>query len=158
MVLTHSLTGGSVTLASTDPFTFPTINPGLLDSDFDKFTMREAVKAAKRFVTAPAWSDYVIGPAPGQFANTDTDDEIDAWVRDTTTTIWHPVGTASMAACNATGVVDPDLRVKGVAGVRVVDASVMVCTNLHDFERRVDCFFIAFRAFGTHSSPCLLLR
>lgn len=127
----------------------------MLSTDFDIFTMREAVKAAKRFVTAPAWSDYVIGPAPGQFSNTDTDELLDAWIRNTTTTIWHPVSTAPMSPCGAaTGVVDPDLRVKGVVGLRVVDASVIVGRLLRDpFLCGVLIYvLVAYRAFGSYTS------
>ncbi|OBZ73035.1 Pyranose dehydrogenase 1 [Grifola frondosa] len=116
---------GSVTLASTDPFAFPNINPAFLSTIFDVYTMRYAVKSLQRFVAAPAWSGYVTGQA-GDFAGVTTDSEIDAWARSQTDTVWHPVGTASMSPCGSdTGVVNPDLTVKGVIGLRVVDASVL---------------------------------
>ncbi|KAF9536329.1 hypothetical protein CPC08DRAFT_652173, partial [Agrocybe pediades] len=58
--------------------------------------------------------------------NATTDAELEAFVRSTTSTLFHPVGTAAMSAKDAGyGVVDPDLRVKGVDGLRIVDASVL---------------------------------
>jgi choline dehydrogenase len=91
------------------------------------FIMREAVKSAVRFTTAPAWDNYVLS-AVG--LNATTDAEIDAFVRANAATIYHPVGTASMSPRGAAwGVVDPDLRVKGLNGLRVVDLSVVVSFN-----------------------------
>jgi len=116
---------GKVTLKTSNPFDDPLIDLGLLTSEFDKLALREAVKSAKRFLAAPAWSDYVIGPA-GALQNITTDEELDTYLRQSAYTALHAVGTASMSAKNSkNGVVDPDLRVKGVSGLRVVDASVM---------------------------------
>ena len=61
---------------------------------------------------------------PIQFAAVRTDDEIDAYIRQTAETIYHPVGTAKMGQ-DPMSVVDTELRVRGVQGLRVVDASVM---------------------------------
>lgn len=124
--------GGTVKLASTNPFDKPIIDPQYLTTDFDIFTMREAVKAVIRFSQASAWSDYIVGPFSSAFqaaANATDDSIIDQYVRETTTTIFHPVGTASMGPFNSpNGVVGPDLRVKGATGLRIVDASVFVST------------------------------
>ncbi|KAG6856865.1 hypothetical protein H0H87_012682 [Tephrocybe sp. NHM501043] len=87
--------------------------------------MREAVKGARRFLTASVWTNYVIGPAGG-LVNATNDQLLDEYIRKGTFSSAHPVGTAAMSAKNAKfGVVDPDLRVKGVSGLRIVDASVM---------------------------------
>ncbi|KAG6901001.1 hypothetical protein C0995_002586 [Termitomyces sp. Mi166 len=87
--------------------------------------MRAAVKSTLKFLTAPSWAGYVITPVNG-LENVTTDAEIDAYVQKNTQTIFHPVGTAGMSPKGAkNGVVDPDLKVKKVAGVRVVDASVL---------------------------------
>ncbi|KAG6844805.1 hypothetical protein H0H87_003631 [Tephrocybe sp. NHM501043] len=116
---------GSVQLRSKNFFDAPVIDPGLLKTDFDKLVMREAVKGANRFVKAPAWSGYALGPA-GAFANAIDDPSIDAYVANNTGTLFHPVGTASMSPKGArNGVTNPDLSVKKVSGLRVVDVSVL---------------------------------
>jgi choline dehydrogenase-like flavoprotein len=121
-----SILGGSITLASNNPFEAPNIDPGLLNSEFDVFTMRQAVRSAQRFLSAKAWADYVLAPF-GDLANVTSDAELDKYIRANTATIFHPVGTAAMSPKGAKwGVVDPDLRVKGTMGLRVVDASVLV--------------------------------
>ncbi|KAG6888800.1 hypothetical protein C0995_005820 [Termitomyces sp. Mi166 len=123
-VVLSATSRGSITLRSNNPFDPPLIDPALLKSQFDKVAMREAVKSAKKFVTAAAWSGYVIEQA-GAFAGVETDEQIDAYVAANAGTIFHPVGTASMSPEGAsTGVTDPDLKLKKTAGVRVVDASV----------------------------------
>ena len=59
-----------------------------------------------------------------------TDDEIDAWVRANGSTVFHPVGSCKMGADgDPTAVLDAELRVRGVEGLRVADASVMPVTN-----------------------------
>ncbi|KAH6896383.1 hypothetical protein BKA70DRAFT_754273 [Coprinopsis sp. MPI-PUGE-AT-0042] len=115
---------GSVTLASNSVFDAPLIDPKFVTTEFDKVCLREAVKATKRFMEAEAWNGYVNGPALVGLGS-DVDSEIDAYVRSESSTVFHPVGTASMSPANAKwGVVDPQLRVKGTHGLRVVDASV----------------------------------
>ncbi|KAL0576339.1 hypothetical protein V5O48_005637 [Marasmius crinis-equi] len=119
--LTSSLVGGSIQLASSDPFVPPTIDPNFLNNDFDMFVMKYAIQAARRFAAANAWKGYILSP----YTNATTDEEIDFYIRNNTRTIAHPLGTAAMTAKNAKyGVVNPDLRVKGISGLRVVDASV----------------------------------
>ncbi|KXN87032.1 Oxygen-dependent choline dehydrogenase [Leucoagaricus sp. SymC.cos] len=116
---------GSVTITSSNPFDPPQIDPNLLASDFDIFTFRESVRASQRFFGAPAWNNYVVGPfQPPEDANT-SDDDLDSYLRQNSIPASHASGTCAMSAKNAQyGVVDPDLLVKGVKGLRVVDASV----------------------------------
>lgn len=88
--------------------------------------MREAIRSAQRFLTSHAWSDYVLEPF-GSLVDAKTDVELDMYIRDNTATIFHPVGTAAMSPKGAPwGVVDPDLLVKGVSGLRIVDVSILV--------------------------------
>ncbi|KAF8971824.1 hypothetical protein BDZ97DRAFT_1693110 [Flammula alnicola] len=117
---------GTVTITSTDPFAKPVIDPKFLTTAFDVFGMREAVKAIFRFVSAPAWADYIIGPFDA-LAKATTDGAIDAYVRGLAASIFHPFGTVTMTTTGAStskGVLNPDLTVKGADGLRVVDASV----------------------------------
>ncbi|KIJ47085.1 GMC oxidoreductase, partial [Sphaerobolus stellatus SS14] len=89
------------------------------------FALREGIKATKRFFGGPAWKDLIIGEtSPG--ANVTNDDELTEYIRNSAGTTLHPVGTAAMSARGASyGVVDPDLRVKDISGLRIVDASIM---------------------------------
>lgn len=128
-VVLSATSRGSVTLRSNNPFDPPVIDPALLKSNFDKVTMREAVKTAIGFLSAPAWANYVIQQI-GPFEGVTTDAQIDAYVAANAGTIFHPVGTAAMSPPSSSkGVTDPDLKLKKTSGVRVVDASVFV--SLH---------------------------
>ncbi|KAF7430347.1 hypothetical protein PC9H_006052 [Pleurotus ostreatus] len=118
---------GSITINSSNPFDPPLIDPGLMTSEFDLFTMREAIRSVARFLSAPAWAGYILSPA-GALADVDlsSDEQLNAYIRNNTGSLFHPVGTSSMARRgSSSGVVDPDLKVKGIEGVHVVDASVM---------------------------------
>ncbi|KAJ7198569.1 alcohol oxidase [Mycena pura] len=116
---------GSITLSSADPLEPPLINPNLLSSEVDMFIMRYAIRSALRFAAARAWAGYVIGPPVG-VNSTSTDDQLNEFIRQNSGAVFHPVGTASISPIGADfGVVDPDLRVKGLNGIRVVDLSVM---------------------------------
>ncbi len=94
------------------------INPNYLAHAQDVATMKYAVESAKQFVTAAAWKGYILS-----IATNTTDQDIKNGVSN----LNHPVGTASMSPAGASwGVVDPDLKMKGAGGVRIVDASVLV--------------------------------
>ncbi|KAJ7131692.1 pyranose dehydrogenase [Mycena crocata] len=116
---------GSVIINSTNPFDAPLIDPGLLADDADVRALREGVKMARRFVTAPAFKGYILDEVD-VLANATSDAALDAAIRGIAGASSHIVGTAAMSARDAEwGVVDPDLRVKGAKGLRIVDASVL---------------------------------
>ncbi|KAF9457988.1 aryl-alcohol oxidase precursor [Collybia nuda] len=116
---------GFTKISSSDPFAKPIIDPKFLSTPFDIFTMKEAVKAVQRFTSAKAWKDYILSPF-GALATATTDTIIETYVRNNAGTVFHPTGTASMSPKGAKwGVVDPNLKVKGVEGLRIVDASIM---------------------------------
>lgn len=114
---------GSVTLASADPFDHPLIDPNYLATEEDRRAMREGVKICREIAGQNAF-DALRGDEimPGQDVRTDA--EIDAFIRNSGETIYHPVGTVRMGADDAAPL-DGDLRVRGIEGLRVVDASVM---------------------------------
>lgn len=114
---------GSVALKSADPFDHPAIDPNYLGAEEDRRAMREAVKMVRDICKQASLQTYNAGEImPG--ASVASDAEIDAFIRAKGETIYHPVGTVSMGV-NAASPVDGDLKVRGVDGLRVVDASVM---------------------------------
>ncbi|KAF9482345.1 aryl-alcohol oxidase-like protein [Pholiota conissans] len=115
---------GSVKLVSNTVFDHPLIDPALLGNAFDQAVLIEAVKASQRFVASSPWKDYIIGPFIDS-VNATTDEGIKEYAAKFGTTIRHPVAT-SMVSKNTDkgGVVGPQLLVKNLAGVRVVDASI----------------------------------
>ncbi|MEM8615665.1 MAG: choline dehydrogenase [Pseudomonadota bacterium] len=114
---------GHVALASGDPFDHPMIDPNYLATESDRQTLRESVKMMRDIIGQNALTG-LRGPEalPGESVKTDAD--IDAFIRRTGETIYHPVGTVAMGAQDSAPL-DGDLKVRGVEGLRVVDASVM---------------------------------
>lgn len=126
------LKGGSITLQSNNALDAPLINPNLLSHPYDSQAFLAGVRAAQRFLSAPAFADYVLQHEYPFTPETIGDDqEVLKTIRNVVSTTWHPVGTLAMSGKGADwGVVDPDLKVKGLKGVRVVDASIMVSKSL----------------------------
>lgn len=114
---------GEVGLTSSDPFAAPRIDPNYLATEEDRRALRQGLKMAREIFAAPPLAPYR-GPEFKPGAAVVSDDEIDAYIRATAETIYHPVGTCRMGT-DPTSVVDGELKVRGVAGLRVVDASVM---------------------------------
>jgi choline dehydrogenase len=116
---------GRVGLKSADPLADPAIFAGYLSAEEDRRAIREGVKMMREVARQSALDPYRSEEySPGEAVQTDA--EIDAWIRKTGETIYHPVGTCRMgAAGDPMAVVDAECRVQGLAGLRVVDASVM---------------------------------
>ncbi|MDX2273886.1 MAG: choline dehydrogenase [Hyphomonadaceae bacterium] len=114
---------GTVTLASRDAFAPPAIDPRYFSAPNDMRTMRDSVRIIRDIIAQKAFDGYRGAEiAPGAAAQ--SDDEIDAWIRRTAETLYHPVGTVRMGV-DAKAPLDGQLRVRGVQGLRVIDASVM---------------------------------
>lgn len=113
---------GTLKLASPDAMTPPAIDPALLSVPSDIDPLVRAVKLARRILAAPAFRPYSGHEvAPG--ADIVSDAAIEDYIRRTSYTVHHPVGTCRMGSDPA-AVVDPELRVRGIPGLRVADASV----------------------------------
>jgi choline dehydrogenase-like flavoprotein len=113
---------GSVALASNDPMQAPLIDPNFLGEEDDLETMVAGFKTTRRLMEAPALR--ALQQKDVFTAEVKTDDDIRNILRARVDTVYHPVGTCKMGT-DPLAVVDPKLRVQGVEGLRVVDASIM---------------------------------
>ena len=114
---------GWVRIRSRDAREAPAIQPNYLATDYDRRLMLEGAKLARRLVATPSFSPYVKEEyKPG--AAVAGDEQLLEAVRNNGSSGYHPVGTCRMGQDEG-AVVDPSLRVRGVEGLRVVDASVM---------------------------------
>jgi choline dehydrogenase len=116
---------GRVSLASADPFEDPRIFANYLATEEDRRALREGTKMT-RALADQAGLKEIRGKEEFPGADVRTDAELDAWIRRTAETIYHPVGTCRMGrAGDPLAVVDGSLTVQALSGLRVVDASVM---------------------------------
>lgn len=132
VVATQPESRGSVKLASADPTRAPLIHQNFLASPKDWESLRAGFRVARDLASQKSMQPFIQAeffPGP----KCQSDDEIDEHIRQTSITVHHPAGTCRMGSDDAS-VVDPELRLRGVAGLRVVDASVMpdlVCGNIN---------------------------
>ena len=116
---------GEIKLRSNDPRDLVSIDPNYLAHPDDQKVMIEGVRRARKILAAPAFYPYQsweMGPGP----EAQSDEQILAFIRKKSETIYHPIGTCKMGDVNdVMTVVDSELKVKGIKGLRVVDASVM---------------------------------
>jgi choline dehydrogenase len=123
VVLLHPESRGSVTLRSANPLDAPRIHFNLLSRRSEFETARRGIETARRiYRTEPQASFTGREVAPG--AALQTQEQLDAYIRATAGTTQHPVGTCKMGV-DELAVVDPQLRVRGLEGLRVADASIM---------------------------------
>ncbi|GII32470.1 GMC family oxidoreductase [Planotetraspora mira] len=123
VILARPASRGTVRLASADPLAPPLIDPRYLQDGDDLQIMIAGVRSARRIGAAPAlapWCHSEVTPG----SDVDTDEGLAAFVRDDLGSINHPVGTCRLGT-DERSVVDTALRVRGVEGLRVADASVM---------------------------------
>ncbi len=114
---------GEIRLQSADPLQAPLIDPRYLSEQQDIDAMLSAARLAREVMAAPAFDDYRgTEILPG--ADCKTDAELLEFIRRKAETIYHPVGTCKMGA-DKMAVVDHQLKVHGLEGIRVIDASIM---------------------------------
>ena len=123
MNILRSESTGSIHVTSSRPDTPPAIRFNFLSAALDREVTLEAMRITRRIMTAPAMAAIATDEiAPG--VNIDADDELLDWVRNNAETTYHPVGTCKMGG-DPMAVVDDQLRVRGLSGLRVADASIM---------------------------------
>ncbi|BBC71798.1 conserved hypothetical protein [Altererythrobacter sp. B11] len=123
VILLHPQSRGFVKLKSADPHDLPAIQLNLFDNEADLATARAGLRMARKiYGTEPQAGLIDHEVLPG--AEVQSDEAIDAHVRATAGTTQHPVGTCAMGI-GPGAVCDPELRVHGLEGLRVVDASIM---------------------------------
>ena len=121
--LTHPQNIGSVSLRSPDPKDPPMIRMNYLQSESDMQKLVAGIKLLRQLFQTSAFDEFRGEEvAPGTDVNSDK--ALEAYIRETCGTVFHPVGTCKMGT-DSMAVVDPELRVHGVEGLRVVDASIM---------------------------------
>ena len=145
----HPESRGSIHINSADPSRDPTIRMNYFETQRDRDVTLEGLKTLREIYRQPAfrdlWNREVV---PGD-ANT-TDEELMNAIRTHATTVYHLVGTCRMGS-DANAVVDPELRVNGVDGLRVVDASVM--PKITSANTNAATYMIAEKAAGIIRGP-----
>lgn len=121
--LLRPLSRGSVKLASKDPVAAPLIDPNFLGHRDDMDRLIRGFKVARRVLSQPALASFGGRESPAS-ASAQTDDQIEHFIRDHADTVYHPAGSCRMGS-GPMDVVDAQLRVHGIEGLRVVDASIM---------------------------------
>ncbi|WP_272006047.1 GMC family oxidoreductase [Roseovarius sp. ZX-A-9] len=120
---TRPTSRGHIEIASPDPFKPPAIHPNYLSTEFDMQEQVEGLRFIRKLAAAPALADIIeaeIAPGP----EVESDEALAADVRARAGTVFHPVSTCRMGPDPRVDVVDARLRVYGLQGLRVVDASV----------------------------------
>lgn len=153
-ILAQPQSQGAVTLRSADPGDPPVIRHHYLECETDVEVMVHSIKLARRMVRTRAMTPFYAGEVmPGEPIQRDED--LREYVRNNVFTIWHPVGTCKMGR-DRLAVVDPQLRVYGVRGLRVADASIM--PTIPSSNPNAACFMIGEKAAdlicGADSSVC----
>ncbi len=114
---------GWVRLWSADPADSPRMFFNYLDEEADRQAYRDGVRLTREIFAQPAFDPYR-GDEAAPGPDVVTDDEIDEWIANSAETAYHPAGTCRMGR-DAMAVVDPECRVHGIEGLRVVDSSIM---------------------------------
>ncbi|KAI9439766.1 GMC oxidoreductase [Lactarius indigo] len=128
MTLLRPTSVGNLLLKSTDPFEHPSINPNYLSTEHDLAVLERGMAVLSRVIHTSPLADIIDHTAAdkrlGNWLPTASPKEVRAYVRGHVETLYHPTSTARMAPQSEGGVVDARLRVHGIHGLRIVDASI----------------------------------
>lgn len=122
-IAARPFSAGFTRIVSSDPADRPLIDPGYLTDDRDIDLLATGIARIREIAAQPAIASHIeaeVEPGP----NVTTREQLTEYLRRSVSTVYHPVGTCRMGADDA-AVVDPQLRVRGVRSLRVIDASVM---------------------------------
>ena len=126
VALQKAVTAGRITLVSTDPSEQPHLDYRYLTDEWDRERMRSAVRTCIEITQTPPLSDHLVRRVNPTDADLSSDDALDAWILANVGTQHHSSGTCKMGpSSDEMAVVDQYLRVHGLEGLRVIDASVM---------------------------------
>ena len=116
---------GHITLKSSNPAEAPLMYPNYLSEEQDMIDTRNALRETRRVFHQKAFDPFRGEQTkPGKEVNVDDNAQLDEWIRETGETLYHPVGTCKMGEDDM-AVVNSNLQVRGIQGLRVVDASIM---------------------------------
>ncbi|XP_072044914.1 alcohol dehydrogenase [acceptor]-like [Amphiura filiformis] len=129
-VILHPKSVGEITLASKDPKEPPIIDPHYLEDPHDVKVIAEGLRFSKRLTETDVMKRFGAHPIDITMSGTPgdaySDVNLEKYIRQIANTLYHPVGTCKMGSDDdVTAVVDPKLRVRGIKGLRVIDASIM---------------------------------
>ncbi len=120
---TRPTSRGHIEIKSADPFDAPAIHPNYLATNHDLNELLDGLCFLRKLASTPAFAEISEQEiVPG--SDVDSDEEMIAYIRSSVGTVFHPVGTCRMGQSSDDSVVDPKLRVHGLDGLRIVDASV----------------------------------
>ena len=126
-ILLRPLSRGTITLKDANPMSAPLIDPRFFSEEEDLEVLLRGFKMARRILAAPAF-DKVRGKEIQLGEDVQDDASLRQFIRDNSATVYHPVATCTMGE-GPDSVVDSELKVRGVRGLRVIDASVMPSVN-----------------------------
>ena len=119
----HPKSRGEISLNSSDPYDYPKILFNYLKEVEDLKQTRECIKVARKILSQPALSEHA-GEEVGPGLDSQSDDELNEYIRSKADTAYHPCGTCKMGVDDMS-VVDQNLKVKGIENLRVIDASII---------------------------------
>ena len=119
----HPKSRGEISLKSSDPYDYPKILFNYLKEDEDLKQTRECIKVARKILSQPALSKHA-GEEVGPGLDSQSDDELNEYIRSKADTAYHPCGTCKMGVDDMS-VVDQNLKVKEIENLRVIDASII---------------------------------